>query len=99
MTKSSDLVQGTLDLLLLKILAPEPLNGYAISQRLEQVSGDVSRSANFIIPALPADNLRLDRPLVLSGLARFASISAKTTRPRQRGFHRTAGRAASIPFA
>jgi len=35
MTKSSDVVQGTLDLLLLKILAPEPLNGYANSQRVE----------------------------------------------------------------
>jgi hypothetical protein len=33
-SKPSDLVQGTLDLLLLKILALEPLNGWAISQRL-----------------------------------------------------------------
>src|SRR5579863_5399877 len=41
MSKPSDLVQGTLDLLLLKILALEPLNGFAISQRLRQVSGDV----------------------------------------------------------
>ena len=41
MSKPSDLVQGTLDLLLLKILGLEPLNGYAISQRLKQISGDV----------------------------------------------------------
>src|ERR1051325_2756410 len=41
MSRPSDLVQGTLDLLLLKILALEPLNGWAISQRLTQVSGDV----------------------------------------------------------
>lgn len=41
MSKPTDLVQGTLDLLLLKILALEPLNGWAISQRLRQVSGDV----------------------------------------------------------
>ncbi|HEX8838344.1 MAG TPA: PadR family transcriptional regulator, partial [Candidatus Acidoferrum sp.] len=41
MSKPSDLVQGTLDLLLLKILALEPLNGFAISQRLKQISGDV----------------------------------------------------------
>jgi PadR family transcriptional regulator PadR len=40
-SKPSDLVQGTLDLLLLKILALEPLNGFAISQRLKQVSGDI----------------------------------------------------------
>ena len=41
MSKPQDLVQGTLDLLLLKILALEPMNGHAISQRLKQVSGDV----------------------------------------------------------
>jgi len=34
-----DLVQGTLDMLLLKILALEPMNGLAVSQRLKQVSG------------------------------------------------------------
>jgi transcriptional regulator len=41
MSKPSDLVQGTLDLLLLKILALEPLHGFAISQRLKQVSGEI----------------------------------------------------------
>ena len=41
MSKPSDLVQGTLDLLILKILALEPLHGWAIGQRLKQVSGDV----------------------------------------------------------
>jgi len=41
LSKPSDLVQGTLDLLILKILALEPLNGWAISLRLKQVSGDV----------------------------------------------------------
>src|SRR4029079_693210 len=41
MSRPSDLVQGTLDLLILKILALRPLNGWAISQRLRQVSGDV----------------------------------------------------------
>jgi DNA-binding PadR family transcriptional regulator len=40
-SKPSDLVQGTLDLLLLKILALEPLHGWAISQRLKQVSSNV----------------------------------------------------------
>jgi PadR family transcriptional regulator len=40
-SKPTDLVQGTLDLLLLKILALQPLHGWAISQRLKQVSGDV----------------------------------------------------------
>src|ERR1700751_1498332 len=41
MSKPADLVQGTLDLLLLKILALEPLHGWAISQRLKQISGEV----------------------------------------------------------
>jgi len=40
-SRPTDLVQGTLDLLLLKILALEPMNGWAISLRLKQVSGDV----------------------------------------------------------
>jgi len=41
MSKPTDLVQGTLDLLLLKILALEPLHGWAISLRLKAISGDV----------------------------------------------------------
>jgi transcriptional regulator len=40
-SRPSDLVQGTLDLLILKILALEPQNGWAIGERLTQVSGDV----------------------------------------------------------
>jgi transcriptional regulator len=53
MSKPSDLVQGTLDLLLLKILALEPLNGYTISQRMKQVSGDVLQvSDGSLYPAL-----------------------------------------------
>ena len=39
----SDLPQGTLDLLILKALALEPLHGYAIAQRLQQISRDVVR--------------------------------------------------------
>ena len=53
MSKPSDLVQGTLDLLLLKILALEPLHGWAIGQRLKQVSGDVLQvSDGSLYPAL-----------------------------------------------
>ncbi len=37
----SDLPQGTLDLLILKIVALSPVHGYAIAQRLQQVSRDV----------------------------------------------------------
>jgi len=40
-TAKSDLPQGTLDLLILKVIALGPLHGYAIAQRLQQVSRDV----------------------------------------------------------
>jgi PadR family transcriptional regulator, regulatory protein PadR len=53
MSKPPDLVQGTLDLLLLKILALEPLHAWAISQRLKQISGDVLQvSDGSLYPAL-----------------------------------------------
>lgn len=41
MSKPSDLVQGTLDVLILKMLTLEPMHAWAISQRLTQVSGDI----------------------------------------------------------
>ncbi len=41
MSRPSDLVQGTLDLLILKVVAREPMHGWAISQRIRQMSGDV----------------------------------------------------------
>ena len=53
MSKPTDLVQGTLDLLILKIPALEPLHGWAIGQRLKQVSGDVLQvSDGSLYPAL-----------------------------------------------
>jgi PadR family transcriptional regulator len=53
MSRPADLVQGTLDLLILKILALEPLHGWALSQRLKQVSGDVLQvSDGSLYPAL-----------------------------------------------
>src|SRR6266513_2771531 len=53
MSRPSDLVQGTLDMLLLKFLALEPMNGFAVSQRLKQVSGDVLQvSDGSLYPAL-----------------------------------------------
>jgi PadR family transcriptional regulator PadR len=53
MSKPPDLVQGTLDLLILKILALEPLHGWAISRRLRQVSDDVLQvSDGSLYPAL-----------------------------------------------
>jgi PadR family transcriptional regulator PadR len=40
-TDRSDVLQGTLDLLILKTLAPEPLHGYAIAQRINLVSREL----------------------------------------------------------
>ena len=39
--KPNELVQGTLGLLILRILALEPMHGWALSQRLRQISKDV----------------------------------------------------------
>lgn len=41
MSKPADLVQGTLDLLILKVVALEPMHGWAIAQRIRQMSGDI----------------------------------------------------------
>jgi transcriptional regulator len=41
MSPKADLPQGTLDLLILKVTALQPIHGYAIAQRLQQISNDV----------------------------------------------------------
>jgi PadR family transcriptional regulator PadR len=41
MGKPSDLVQGTLDLLILKTVSLEPKHGWAIAKRIQQVSGEI----------------------------------------------------------
>jgi PadR family transcriptional regulator PadR len=40
-TPKSDLLQGTLDMLILKVVALGPIHGYGIAQRLQQMSGSV----------------------------------------------------------
>ena len=53
MTKPSDLVQGTLDLLILKIISLQPMHGWAIAQRIRQLSSDVLRAnQSALYPAL-----------------------------------------------
>jgi PadR family transcriptional regulator PadR len=53
MSKPNDLVQGTLDLLLMKVLANGPMHGWAISQRIRQMSGEVlSVGQSALYPAL-----------------------------------------------
>jgi PadR family transcriptional regulator PadR len=41
MGKSIDLVQGTLDLLILKTVSPGAMHGWAIAKRIQQISGEV----------------------------------------------------------
>jgi|SRR5271157_4795731 len=53
MSKPTDLLQGTLDLLILKIVALQPQHGWAIGQRLKQVSGNTLQvSDGSLYPAL-----------------------------------------------
>jgi len=84
-SKPTDLLQGTLDLLILKILALQPLHGWAIGQRLKQVSSDVLQvSDGSLYPALhkleqqgwvqaewkPSDNNRRAKFYTLTRLGR-----------------------------
>ncbi len=53
MSKPTDLVQGTLDLLILKTVALESMHGWGIAQRIRQVSGDVLQvNQGALYPAL-----------------------------------------------
>jgi PadR family transcriptional regulator, regulatory protein PadR len=53
MGKPSDLVQGTLDLLILKTISLEPMHGWAIAKRIQQVSEEVLRvQQGSLYPAL-----------------------------------------------
>ena len=53
MSKPSDLIQGTLDLLILQTLVLEPMHGWAIARRIQQVSEDVLRiTQGALYPAL-----------------------------------------------
>ena len=53
MSKPTDLVQGTVDLLLLKIVALEPMHGWAIAHRIRQMSNDVLQvGQSALYPAL-----------------------------------------------
>src|SRR5690242_7057305 len=53
MTSRLDLLQGTLDLLILRTLATEPRHGWAISERIQEISRDVLRvNQGSLYPAL-----------------------------------------------
>jgi PadR family transcriptional regulator len=53
MTKSADVLQGTLDLLILKVLSLEPMHGWAIAQRIGQLSQEALKiNQGALYPAL-----------------------------------------------
>jgi len=53
LTKAADVIQGTLDLLILKTLSLEPMHGWGISDRIQQMSGDTFRiGQGSLYPAL-----------------------------------------------
>jgi hypothetical protein len=61
MTKPIDLVQGTLDMLILKTLALESAHGWAIAQRIRQVSNDVLQVRQGALYPAPARTAGLDQ--------------------------------------
>jgi PadR family transcriptional regulator len=81
----SDLPQGTLDLLILKVVALGPLHGYAIAQRLQQVSRDVVQvQQGSLYPALHRLENRglLAAEWVLSDTGRDAKVYRLTKKGR-----------------
>ena len=51
--RPSDLIQGTLDLLIMRTIALEPMHGWAIAQRIQQISDDLLRvQQGSLYPAL-----------------------------------------------
>jgi len=90
MGKPVDLIQGTLDLLILKAIGPVPLHGWAIAQRITQLSQDVLRvHQGSLYPALQ----RLERAGSISAewgasennrRARFYSLTKAGRRRLQR---------------
>ena len=53
MTKSTDLLQGTLDLMILKVVSLEPMHGWAIAERIRQLSKDAMKvNKGALYPAL-----------------------------------------------
>ena len=105
MGKPVDLVQGTVDLLILKAIGPAPLHGWAIAQRINQLSQDVLRvHQGSLYPALQ----RLERAGWISAKwgtsennrrARFYSLTKAGRRHLEReqaGWERLAGAIALV---
>ena len=81
MGKPNDLVQGTLDLLILKTLLPEARHGWAIAKRIQQISGDVLQvQQGSLYPALhrleQQGSVKAEwRPTKTGRMAKFYSLT------------------------
>lgn len=90
----SDLPQGTLDLLILKAIAVEPVHGYAIAQRLEQISrGVIQVPEGSLYPALHRLENRgfLEADWKKTGTGREAKFYKLTRKGRKQLETETAG--------
>jgi PadR family transcriptional regulator, regulatory protein PadR len=86
MPKPSDLLQGTLDLLILKSIAREPLHGWGIAKRIQTLSGDVlSVGQGSLYPALHRLEQQgwIDAEWKESDLGRSAKFYALTRQGRK----------------
>jgi len=86
MPKPSDLLQGTVDMLILRTLSREPLHGWAISKRIQQLSGDVlSVQQGSLYPALHRleQNGWIDSEWKDTDLGRSAKFYALTREGKQ----------------
>lgn len=103
-TQKSELLQGTLDLLVLKIVALGPIHGYAIAQRINQISREVLQvQQGSLYPALH----RLEKRRLLKGEwretggrdAKYYSLTRAGRRAldaEQKNWNRLAGAVAMI---
>jgi len=59
MSDQTDVLQGTLDLLILRAIASEPMHGWAIAQRIQQISNDLLRVQHRSTPHCTASSTRV----------------------------------------
>ena len=101
-TPSGDLVQGTLEMLVLKTLALEPMHGYGVALRIEQISRGVFRvNPGSLLPALSrmerAGSIRSDwRSTENNRRAKYYTLTAKGRKTLSAETERWASQTAAI---
>ena len=102
LTASGDLVQGTLEMLVLKTLALEPMHGYGVALRIEQMSRGVFRvNPGSLLPALSrmerAGSIRAEwRSSENNRRAKYYTLTAKGRRTLSAETERWANQTAAI---